>query len=396
MATLQILIPNATSAKNLGDQAMLEVLISLIRKKHPRGHITVQAVDYQNQKPGSDITYAPSLVHWLLFTNANIFSRVLALAQILFRLVFPSLSLSMPVDSIVNAYRSADMIYFVGNGYLRSQKGIAQGIYLMIMLLPYLVVSRLGKTGYLSPMGFGPFAYPWQTEMVAHVLRAFPLIHIREPISSTYAKRAGLHSVRLSWDHAFGTAKAGIAHRSVGTKLRIGVAIRSWKSSIPQDVFERILFESLKRFSTKTSVILIPIIQANAPQHHDDDALVARRLYAFAKLNGVQTVHPINLSSVSHAASVYRSLSFLIGMRMHANIIALSQGTPVVAIAYEHKTTGIMRMLRLSAYSISMELVTARRLHDTLTLVKRNQNRYRAHIKQNLIDIRRKINRDFS
>ncbi len=88
---------------------MLEILIGLIQKQHPGCHITVQAVDYQNQQTTKHVSYAPSLAHWLLFTNAKLLSRALALAQILFRLVFPTLYQMLPVDSIVNAYRSADM-----------------------------------------------------------------------------------------------------------------------------------------------------------------------------------------------------------------------------------------------------------------------------------------------
>ena len=55
-------------------------------------------------------------------------------------------------------------------------------------------------------------------------------------------------------------------------------------------------------------------------------------------------------------------VDLFVGTRMHSNIFALSQHVPCVAIAYEVKTNGIMRMFDLSDHVINIEDITALRL----------------------------------
>ena len=51
---------------------------------------------------------------------------------------------------------------------------------------------------------------------------------------------------------------------------------------------------------------------------------------------------------------LYGGFDLFIGVRMHANIFALSAGVPTVAIAYEPKTEGIMNQLGLGEYAIGI------------------------------------------
>jgi colanic acid/amylovoran biosynthesis protein len=56
---------------------------------------------------------------------------------------------------------------------------------------------------------------------------------------------------------------------------------------------------------------------------------------------------------------LYGSLELLVGTRMHANLIALTSGVPVVAVAYEVKTRGIMEQLGLEDYVVEISTIRA-------------------------------------
>ena len=63
---------------------------------------------------------------------------------------------------------------------------------------------------------------------------------------------------------------------------------------------------------------------------------------------------------------LYARCRILIGTRMHANILAMGAGTPVVAIAYQPKTAGIMAVMGLDDWVLSIDDVSelVARAHD--------------------------------
>ena len=85
---------------------------------------------------------------------------------------------------------------------------------------------------------------------------------------------------------------------------------------------------------------------------------------------------------------------------MHSNIAALSSGVPVVALAYSHKTAGIMHEFDLDEFVLELggfgqeELATAVRLaldrrHDLTQLIRRKAEhaRRKALINFDLIEL---------
>jgi colanic acid/amylovoran biosynthesis protein len=77
----------------------------------------------------------------------------------------------------------------------------------------------------------------------------------------------------------------------------------------------------------------------------------------------------VKIKNVTHAKEVYGGLTLLVGMRMHSNIIAATQGVPFVAVAYEYKTQGIASDLGLEDYSLVCEKVTGDTLYAQVHLM---------------------------
>jgi colanic acid/amylovoran biosynthesis protein len=59
-------------------------------------------------------------------------------------------------------------------------------------------------------------------------------------------------------------------------------------------------------------------------------------------------------------------MDIFIGTRMHSNIFALSQVVPVIAIGYQPKTQGILRMVGMEQWNLPIEQVEVQTLIRTL------------------------------
>jgi colanic acid/amylovoran biosynthesis protein len=82
--------------------------------------------------------------------------------------------------------------------------------------------------------------------------------------------------------------------------------------------------------------------------------------------------------------SAYGLMDIFIGTRMHSNIFALSSGVPVLAIAYRHKTLGIMQMLGLEEWNIDIQEVNGSLLAERLAALWEQREAVRAYLRQAL------------
>ncbi len=79
---------------------------------------------------------------------------------------------------------------------------------------------------------------------------------------------------------------------------------------------------------------------------------------------------------------IIRKAKFAICTRMHSAIFAITEFTPFIAIAYEHKSIGLLRSLQLSEWSIKMREVTAEALTKKTSklLEKSNYQQFINHL----------------
>jgi colanic acid/amylovoran biosynthesis protein len=84
-----------------------------------------------------------------------------------------------------------------------------------------------------------------------------------------------------------------------------------------------------------------------------NDVSVSREV--LSRVSELEHVHLIDQDlDPRELKGLYGGFDLFIGVRMHANIFALSAGVPTVAIAYEPKTEGIMKQLGLGEFAIGI------------------------------------------
>lgn len=365
---MNVLIPNATSPKNIGDLAMLTVLVRLIRETTKNARITVHSFDHRLHTLRG-VSFDQTFYSWAVFTNPSFRQRFLRLSLLLISLSLTRVGAKLlshfgtPARLLAD-YRSADLIVFAGGGYLRSQKGLTQTLNLLMQLLPIAVAKMFSAPKIVAPISFGPFAYVWQERLAAYTLSGLELVTAREAYSYTKLQSYKIPQLILASDLALLIRKKPV---HAGRSFTLGFTIRKWLRETQQIIFEDEFIKSLTQFAKVVKKINFqPLVQVDAAEYGDDDRERTQKMANFLKKEGL-LVRPLKTNkNVTDAVNNYASLSLLLGMRMHSNILAATQGVPFVAIAYEHKTDGIARQLGVASYTVPYTLVSSQTLFRLL------------------------------
>jgi len=391
-----ILIPNATSPRNIGDLAMLESLIALIKSSRKNADIRVQSID-PSLFSYKDYKISDTLYGWSVLSISSSRIRVYRLLLVCFAYFAIRMNMNivpfLPVTlrKIIKDYQLADTIIFVGGGYLRSNKGLKQSLNLLMQLVPFIFSKLFDAKRIVAPISFGPFAYKWQERTSAKILNNFDLVSVIEDISFKILEKYQIRNLILSSDHAL-LLNGNFHTKQLNThkKFTLGFTIRNWGSSDEQQKIEDVIVNSIETVSKSMALQVQPIVQVDAPQYGDEDEKVTRRIVHDLIERGIKVLPIIINNSLSRALKTYASIDLLIGMRMHSNILSALQGVPFIGIAYEHKTRGIARQLNHEKYVIDCQHVNHKILSSLILNVKNQYKEVVALMTQALTGIQDK------
>jgi colanic acid/amylovoran biosynthesis protein len=241
-------------------------------------------------------------------------------------------------------------------------------------LFSIFLASLTGKPVVLYAQSIGPFdrmRFHW---IVRFILNRTSLILVREEPSYEVCKsvlRLKGPEVRLTADEAFllpdGDAKLGRSWlQEIGVPSGVnlvGLTILDWHfPNAPESLeaagnYVNAMAELINHINDtyKAHVVIFPFCFAKGYSKNGDEAITAQLLKACGKHD---MVHLFKGKDPMAIKSALRLMDVFVGSRMHSNIFALSCGVPVVAISYLPKTDGIMNMLGLSDFVLSIEGIT--------------------------------------
>lgn len=356
---MRILIPNATGGKNLGDQAILRGLLSCLTEAYGKFDLVVHSYDpdtYDKNFP-AEVDY--SLYTWTVFENQSFLSRIWRMwklgALIIINLIRKKYKTTDKIQKLLDDYKTADLILYVGGGYFRSKKGFTQSLNLLMQLLLFWVSRISTAPTIVCPITIGPFAYAWQKNITCAVLKQKDVVHVREQLSFDIAHNHGLTNIVLAPDTAFFLEKKQLMRV---TPPIFGFTIREWLDADSQDRLERYVAKAIQNFLNNSDMVVLPFVQVDGKSYGESDLAATTRVASLLAENGVYVLPVKQFDSLDELQNEYRKVSMFLGMRMHSNILAAVQGVPFVAISYEYKTEGIMNMLGLAEYTIKSEMVT--------------------------------------
>lgn len=378
------LVPNVTSAANIGDEAMLEVLISLITSVHKNARVLVHSSEPHTHHQKELTVSRPTLYYWAVFESQNVFVRIyrmLLVSLLFFGLACKATILirfisyfSDVIKKCVADFYAADVIVFVGGGYLRSKKGVTQDLNLLMLLLPFALANFFSGKKVVAPISIGPFAHEWHAGIVSKVLKTFNYVAVREKFSFSLMEKMLPNNLYLASDHALLLTKKTVIKKETATKKPVvGFTIRNWLDTAQQQKLEAAYVTALAAVAAKIPMVVQPIVQVNAPGFGEDDAAATARVVAQLLVKGLTVLPTVTVQDVAHGKKVYGELSVLIGMRMHSNIFAGTQGTPFVPVSYEYKTEGISSDFGVAHLCLRCSELTATQLKENLSRVLRQR-----------------------
>jgi colanic acid/amylovoran biosynthesis protein len=393
-----IVISHVYSSDNKGDAALTSVLIDDLKRKFPAASVTILALESVSQNGQFEgVPERPGFMYYALNKYRNplvklvytfyMVSATLAEAA-WWRIARRHVYLPAHLREVVQTYEQADLIVPVGGGYIRSRAGLVNRMNIPLLLHPLLFGYLLGKPTVLYSQSVGPFQNRLEKLMVAFVFRRMTLVLAREDKSVKMLANMGVkNNVKRAIDSGFLLASTGNfnvrrRYNIPDNKLLVGVTVRSWLSGKDQVNYEKTVAGALDNIIDTVSAHVIFIPQVTAAKG-DDDRVVSHRVHQLMHHPKASTVINDNPDH-NRIKAIYDNLDALVGTRFHSVIFSLTSYVPVVAIEYEHKTSGIMHDLRLDEWVIKIEDVTAQKLTKLIHKLVHNLKPYQTKLKQNM------------
>ncbi|MCP4266433.1 MAG: hypothetical protein GY777_12815 [Candidatus Brocadiaceae bacterium] len=289
------------------------------------------------------------------------------------KLLFPSLF----SDKVVRAMKNADIVISKGGHFYQSnQKSLFNDlIYSFLSYYNLLLVIRLRKKFALIAHSVGPFNNYVSKKLTKLVFKKGSLLGTREQISKNILVGMGIEEsiIEVIPDTAFALTpadkndlnkyldKKGLKE----TKYAIFTP-RYWDFETSDAADSDTLYRNYLRSSAEIADYLIEakyadkilLVVHNDGQHValEDDSKPVNEI--FRAIRNKQEVMVIDDDLPPEMQStLYGNAVITVGTRMHSVIFALVGGGPAIAISYNHKTEGIMKMLGLEKYVLSIDTI---------------------------------------
>jgi colanic acid/amylovoran biosynthesis protein len=385
---MNVLLINVHSFRNAGDQVLAEISIQQIRRCFSGCRVTVAMNDPESAVRTTvveDDAVVDSFFTWfkkdltpakgssLLMLGLSvwsIFASVLIAAW--YRISGGRLLFLLPqrYRSAVAAYLSADAVVSCAGTLLHS-RGHKLGLPILgpawIMTYGWLC----GKPMYMMPESIGPIFRGWERTLLRWLLSKYRVILLRDPNSRDLLDSLRLLDTRhlVAPDIAF--LYEG-ALPEVGQELLdacgvgsdrplLGVTLMDWGKQYPvfqyQSRYEQEVADAIRNFVQEYDGQAVLFPQVCGPTAADDDRIPSRRVLQMLAAHGVaDRVHFVEEETPPEVLqSAYGNMDVFLGTRLHSNIFALTRHVPVVAIAYQDKTLGVMHMLGLDEWVIRID-----------------------------------------
>ncbi len=258
-------------------------------------------------------------------------------------------------SNTLECYRKADLVLSAPGGFLHDHYSIEE------RLLGFEVALRLSKPLILIAQSIGPFWKPKSIKRVRQVLNRVSCICVRDQISSRYLSQCGVDSskIRITADAAFLWHR--IAPQLFNPKKEsdtplIGLSFRVWplgdKVVLQQTIAKadelcrHILSDSAKR------ILFLSTCQG-IPGYVDDSEIALQIRDRLPESLQLRCDIDRSRHGPVELMQALGKCDALIGMRLHACILAMLAGVPAMGLGYEDKTEEIFRQMGLQSYQIS-------------------------------------------
>ncbi len=281
--------------------------------------------------------------------------------------------------AVVKTLKSADLLISGGGSLLQDVTGP--------MTIPYYLgiiwlAKMLGKPVMVYAQGIGPINGSFGRLLVRWIINRTDFITLRDIASSRLLQEIGIYRppVEVTADPVFGWY-AGGQEPSSNAKPRVGIFVREWKGILAYKKAVAGLADYL--FDNGREVAFIPM------QFPADTAPIH-------EIAGMMKHRPVIIEQeldFRRLTGLVGEMELVIGMRLHALIIATLCGVPSVGLSYDPKVSEFLDSVEQPDFD-DLENVTAAELIKKIDEVIINKELIRSKLNNLRTELRKKAIRN--
>lgn len=347
----RVLVSGYYGFGNLGDEALLQAIVQGLRSRRPDLEIVVPA--------GTAADWMPDGVEVISRTD--------------------------PVG-LWSALRSTDLVISGGGSLLQDVTGPWNILYYAGIMA---TATALGVPVIVFAQGIGPVRGTFGRMVVRAVINRAAAITVRDPGSERLLRALGIRRrIELVADPVFALDpdELSLDRDAVPEdrgRIRVGVALRQ-RGLTPDSV--AVLAAAFSQLAQSYDLELVFL-----PMHADEDVPIAQAVAAAINVHShPPEVHVIQGHlELQQAATLLAGCDFVIGMRLHALILAALVGRPIAGLSYDPKVDEFLAELGCKPLARLPALPAA----DALAALFSEQLQYRGAWREQIADRVRDLRR---
>jgi len=293
----KILISGYYGFDNFGDEAILHVMVSELKKHLNNPKITVISKNPAKTKKTYDVDSIYT------FNSKEIMKKM----------------------------KACDTFISGGGSLLQDVTSCRSFLYYLSLIF---LAKYFGKKTVIFAQGIGPISTIIARVLTSLVLKKVDLITVRDKESQNYLKKLGVASV-LTTDPAWGLEISTEDKLLKVDKINLGVQLREWKSLKNSSIKSIADIISAKFNDEKNCINLISL------QDSHDLEVMQKIKNILLKKDLKSEIRIFSNLSIDQSINLLGNLDYLIGMRFHACLISANFNVPTLALSYDPKVTSL-------------------------------------------------------
>jgi polysaccharide pyruvyl transferase CsaB len=335
-----ILIDGYYGFENLGDEAILRVILGDIAHAAPDAQVSV------------------------LSNNPDLTTRLHGVRAV---------NRLNPLD-VIRAVSASDVVVIGGGGLFHEHyRWKLQGIMVSTVYSATAILAKAyQKPLYYYAIGLGPFYTPEGFLFGKFVLSLADFVSVRDRHSMEWAKALGKQEVAVTADPAF--LLKPVMEADAGEKNIIFLSLREWVDEKLEQRLVREASSALEHIlSTNEAlrVVFLPFQTLAIEEHNDSHLLPKLQQRLPENMRGRVTI-----SLIPDPQEMVNFLSkgrFMIGERLHAVILSVAAGIPFIALSYDRKVESVCHELGMEDFCLNIYQEFGEPLIEKAHLIEENR-----------------------
>lgn len=377
----KILVSNIYGPYNLGDYAIRQSAMKMIREVFVDAELFLlcESPNIKSFKSFENnhthLSYAP--YGYAIRSKSNkpvsFLIKSLRLMRIVF-MTFYSMIMNYNFDHEFYKYvrwiKESDRVILMGGGYFITKNSYRDFFGLILNLLPIFVAKYYKKPITVLPISYGPIASPFHNLLTSLAFSNIQ-IYCRDKISLSLVKNYNSKS-KFSPDLAlYEWENYEKIQRGDCYVLTVKDYLERRSQRVVEDEITTLVDYLWENYKLKC--IFIP---TGANPIEENDIPVGERIRKMIKSE--KSFNIVIPEDPRQTKRILKSAKFAICTRMHSAILSACVFTPFIALSYEHKVTGLLKVLNLEKWGIDFKNTSFNNIHNKyLEIIKpKNYNTY--------------------